>query len=189
LGGSRSQGYARNAIFLSVSRCETSSMSVMLNNPFAIFGFIAAGCLATIVIMEILRQTAQANACRRSGELVAVLEFVPLGLRAPDLNGVIPTINSLYNCDIAFFETDSKNRKQNLFSAKIESGGSVITGAARPTTRIYHPMSMPCFSAGLTNWISYRIALNKPDEYDPTCFMPLNDFHFVASPDLISTEG
>ena len=51
------------------------------------------------------------------------------------------------------------------------------------------PFSSTRPTAGLTNWVSYRITLNKPDDYDPTCFLPLNNFQFVASPDLISTEG
>lgn len=48
-------------------------MSAMLNNPFALFGFIAVGCVATIVVMEVIKSTKEAAACRQSEELIAVI--------------------------------------------------------------------------------------------------------------------
>lgn len=112
---------------------------------------------------------------------------VPLALRAAQLEGIVPTINKFYGVHISFFETDSRLRQSNFFSAKIVDGGAVVTGAGSsgvaPEIQLMETYSFP---TGLTNWVSYRIELDKPDNYDPACFLKFNDFRFVPSP-LITT--
>lgn len=53
---------------------------------------------------------------------------VPLALRAAQLKGIVPTINKFYDVHVEFFETDSRNRQSNFFSAKIVDGGAAVTG-------------------------------------------------------------
>ena len=97
-----------------------------LRNPFVLLGVFFLICVGAMVALAIIRQTAQAEACRESQKLLAVLEFVPYELRADGVVSVIPTIDKLYDCKTEFFETDG--RTTNIFTLVVSEDKSVISG-------------------------------------------------------------
>lgn len=161
-----------------------------LKNPFVLLGLFSLGCVGTVIVMAILKQNAQALACRNSLELIAVLEYVPYELRADALASVVPTMNKLYDCQTTWFETDSTLREYNLFRMDVSEDGRELTGKGRAAAvlraRTFYPLEpmstrVPARPPGLTNWVSFRIILNNPSNFDVDCLNSLDNFDFVTS--------
>ncbi len=122
----------------------------------AVLGTVLIWYVGVIVLLWKVRQDGDAAACLASQRLITVLEYVPYELRADALKSVVPTIDTYYNVQIEFFETDW--RVTNKFTIEVLDERTI---------------------QGESNWVGYKVKFVEPATYDFSCLMSIGDFRFL----------
>jgi hypothetical protein len=107
-------------------RLDDSPVWMGAKYAYVLLGLIFISCICFVLIDGYRAVAVKETACQNSRKLLAILQFAPFRLRAPELTDIVSTMNDLCGVEAAFFETDG--RTQNRFSMQFEADGSVISG-------------------------------------------------------------
>jgi hypothetical protein len=166
-------------------------MGVSILSPFTLLGALALLYFGVLLLVFLLRNASLEESCTRAEQLIEVLQYAPYQLRATGMESLVPTINSRFDVQATFYETDG--RTTNVFRGTVSDDGSTIEGmnldrllffrdwsSTNPGLVLHYFVCLANVALGLTNWIGYRVKLNKPEVFSKSCLTAINQFKFVG---------